>query len=219
MGLFQTEGARPFEALLSEAEGRRSREEVTVLAGAALAPNTVVGRITKGAVTSAVKSSGPNTGNGVLTVNAGAPRLVNCVPGVYTARCIAAAVNGGTFRVTAPDGTVLGDVAVGATFANRIQFAIADGAADFSVGDGFDITVAAGSGKVAQFNPTATDGREIAYGVLLYPANSATADDHVAAIVRDAELEANLIIWPTGISGPNKAAGIAALEARGIIVR
>lgn len=75
------------------------------------------------------------------------------------------------------------------------------------------------SGKVVRLAPAADNGSEDAYGVLLYPAAAASADDKVTAIVRDAELNGTMLAWPAGISGPDKAAAIAALEARGLIVR
>lgn len=103
--------------------------------------------------TSAAKSGG-NTGTGALTMDATTPVLSGAVDGVYTVRCITAATDSGTFRVTAPNGTVLGDVAVGATFANQVKFAIADGGTDFIVGDGFDITVAVNPNRVELGNST-----------------------------------------------------------------
>lgn len=96
----------------------------------------------------AATKAGGNTGNGTITVDVATPVLAHAIAGVYTARCIAAAANSGTFRVTDPNGLVLGDVVVGATFADQIKFVIADGAADFIVGDGFDVTVAVNTGRV-----------------------------------------------------------------------
>lgn len=90
--------------------------------------------------TSAIKPGG-NTGNGTLTMDATTNTLVGVQVGVYTVRLTTAAVNGGTFTVTDPAGTVLGTVVVGATFSNQIKFSTSDGAADFVVGDGFNITV------------------------------------------------------------------------------
>lgn len=117
---------------------------VTILDGSGvLLRGTVLEIASKPTAASAAKSGG-NTGNGTLTLDATTPVLAATTPtGVYTVRLITAASNAGTFRVTAPDGTVLGDVAVGSTFSNRIKFATADGATDFIVGDGFDITVTA----------------------------------------------------------------------------
>ena len=127
-----------------------------------VARGTVLGKITIGAATAAAKSGGNAANTGALTMDATTPILAGAKVGIYTARCIAAATNGGTFRVTDPEGFVLGDVAVGATFANDIKFAIADGTQDFIVGEGFDITIAAGSGYLKPVNSANVDGSAVA---------------------------------------------------------
>ena len=148
----------------------------TVASGqGALARGTVLGAILLGAASSAAKSGG-NTGNGTLTLDVTTPILAGAQPGVYTARCITAATNSGTFRVEDPNGTVLGDVAVGATFSDDVKFVIADGGTDFVVGDGFDITIAAGSGKVVKSVAAAVDGSAVPVGILAADADATSAD-------------------------------------------
>jgi len=88
------------------------------------------------------------TGNGAMTLDATTPVLAGAKTGSYVATCVTAATNGGTFRVEDPDGYVLGDVAVGATFADDIKFVIADGSTDFIVGDKFTIAVTTGAGRI-----------------------------------------------------------------------
>jgi len=88
------------------------------------------------------------TGNGAMTLDATTPVLAGAKNGNYVVTCIAAAADGGTFRVEDPDGFVLGDVAVGATFADDIKFVIADGSADFIVGDKFTVTVTVNAGRI-----------------------------------------------------------------------
>lgn len=88
------------------------------------------------------------TGNGVMTLDATTPVLAGAKNGTYTATCITAATNSGTFRVEDPDGYVLGDVAVGGTFADDIKFVIADGSTDFVVGDKFTIAVTTSAGRI-----------------------------------------------------------------------
>lgn len=155
---------------------------VTLVSGAGdLARGTVLGKITKGSATAAAKSGGNAANTGALTLDATTPVLAGAKVGVYTVRCITAATNGGTFRVTDPDGFVLGDVAVGATFANDIKFAIADGTQDFIVGEGFDITVAAGSGYYKTVNSANVDGSNVAECILAADTNATSAA--VAALV------------------------------------
>ena len=155
---------------------------VTLVSGAGdLARGTVLGKITKGSATAAAKSGGNAANTGALTMYATTPVLAGAKVGVYTVRCITAATNGGTFRVTDPEGFVLGDVAVGATFANDIKFAIADGTQDFIVGEGFDITVAAGSGYYKTVNSANVDGSNVAECILAADTNATSAA--VAALV------------------------------------
>lgn len=159
----------------------RVTKAITILASVgALVIGTLLGKITKGAVSSAAKSGG-NTGNGTLTVDATTPKLANSKAGVYPVRCITADTNGGTFRVTDPFGNVLGDVAVGSTFENQIKFAIADGSTDFIVGDGFDVTIAAGSGKYKPYDDAAVDGAEVAELVLAEALASSASDQYTTA--------------------------------------
>ncbi|MBB4042007.1 hypothetical protein GGR34_003692 [Microvirga flocculans] len=61
--------------------------------------------------------------------------------------------NGGVFSVRDPDGAMLANATVGEAYTGaHIRFTIADGATDFAVGDGFDVTVGV-TGGVAQANP------------------------------------------------------------------
>lgn len=80
-----------------------------------------------------------NTGDGTMgavTVSAGAKE------GTYDLEIIAAASNAGTFEVHDPDGLLVGVGTVAVAFsAGGIAFTLADGAADFVVGDGFTIAV------------------------------------------------------------------------------
>lgn len=68
---------------------------------------------------------------------------------------VAAAVpeNGGVFSVTDPDGVTLATASVGVAYTGaHVRFTIADGATDFVIGDGFDLTVVL-TGGVAEANP------------------------------------------------------------------
>lgn len=182
-----------------------------------LETGTVLGQTSIGAATSAVKSSGANTGNGVLTVDATTPVLAGAAVGVWTVRCIAAAANGGTFRVEDPKGLVRGDVAVGATFADGIKFAIADGSADFVVGDGFDITVAAGSELYVPLAPAATDGSQIASAIVINTVTTAAAIGETAVLVGHAQIIPNRLVWPANITTAQRAKAIAELADRHIV--
>lgn len=141
-------------------EGQILSRKVTILSGQTIVRGHVLGKVASGTATAAAKAGGNAANTGAITMDATTPALVGAQVGVYTVRCITAVGNGGVFRVTDPQGDVIGDVAVAATFANQIKFSIADGSQDFIVGEGFDVTVAAGSGKYVVSLAAATDGSQ-----------------------------------------------------------
>ncbi len=203
--------------------GGYSREVVTILSGSgALGIGVVLGQILVGAATAAAKAGG-NTGNGTLTMDATTPVRPGAKVGVYTVRCIAAAANNGTFRITDPDGFVVGDVVMAAgagAFDNDLKFALADGASDFIVGDGFDITVAAGSKKWKPHTSGAVDGSEVARAVLLHRVDATSADQQAVVVMRHAEVSALGLKWHASVNNSDKKlAAHAQLAGFGIIVR
>ncbi|HEU4804365.1 MAG TPA: head decoration protein [Nitrobacter sp.] len=209
------------DVVKTEGPNRISRDEGILARGTAAnvsIPGLVVGKIAIGGAIPAAKSGG-NTGNGVLTMDGTTPVLTGAKAGVYQVRLITAAANGGTFRVFDPEGFDLGDVAVGATFSNDIKFSVADGATDFIVGDGFDITVAIGSGKYAPFNLTGNNGSEKPVAILLETVDASAADKRVVLLARHAEVVLQSLVWPAGINATQKAAALAALETKGIVAR
>lgn len=212
--------------LVSEEENYYSRDQVVIESGqGVLQAGTVLGQRVAGAASSAVKASGANTGNGALTLDATTPVLANATPGVYTVRCTVAGTNAATFRVSDPKGTVLGDTSfngsgASASFADRIKFAIADGATDFIVGDGFDITVAAGSGKYIACPNTANDGSDVACAVLFGKVDATSADKVAVAVKRVAQVRISDLSWSASVvSASSQAAKLAQLAAVGVIGR
>lgn len=216
-----TEARHAGEFILSEAPGARSRENVTVLEDQILKAGHVVGRATLGEATpTAHAGNAVNTGTiGAVTVGLGAK------VGKYTAVCIEPASNAGKFRVEDPDGIFVGTATVAVAFsAGGLGFTIADGSQDFISGEGFDIVVAAGSNKVKEYDPTATDGAAVPYGILLDACDASPtgtdADTPAVAIVRAAEVNKNCLEWFSGATTDQKNAALAALAASaGIIAR
>lgn len=194
------------------------REESTLNgAAASLKIGTVLGKVTLGAATTAFSG----TGNGTITMDATTPVRKTAKVGDYTATCITAASDGGIFRVEDPDGYVLGDVAVAATFDDDIKFVIADGSTDFTVGAKFTITVAAGSGKYKPAVETATDGSAVAAAILMQDLTlPATTDTKALTMVRGPASisKAALILDASYDDATKKAVVYAALEAKGIQV-
>src|SRR4051812_23671445 len=80
-------------------EALYSRDNVVVASGQNLLIGTVVGKISLGAATSAVKASGANTGNGTLVLDVTTPILANAQPGLYAVRVTVAGSNAFTARV------------------------------------------------------------------------------------------------------------------------
>ncbi|MEC9359809.1 MAG: head decoration protein [Pseudomonadota bacterium] len=207
--------------LVAELPDWLSRKAATLGAGNLVA-GTVLGLAAADSydASSAAKAGG-NTGNGTLTLDAANPVLAGAKIGVYTVRCIEADTDSGTFRVENPDGDVIGDVVVGATFADDIKFVIADGATDFIVGDGFDITVVAEATGEAyvQFDQDGTDGSEVAVAILFGAADATDAAVPCIVHYKGCAVNTRQITWPADITDSEKAVAIAQLADRGIVLR
>jgi len=164
---------------------------ITLALGAGLLIlGTILGLITKGAVTVAAPTVA-NTGNGTCTLDATTPKLANSVVGVYKVRVIRAAIAAvgttppvgaikGLAELRDPFGRVLDifevPTAPGVTISNHVKFALVEGSTPFIVGDGFDITIAAPAAEQYKaYDPTATDGSEKAVMILGENADDATS--------------------------------------------
>jgi hypothetical protein len=171
--------------------------EKTILqdASGVIPSGSVMGIISVGAITAAAKSGG-NTGNGtctVLTVKDGAKA------GIYTVRIIRVATHIFDFEVKNPNGDQIGFGTVegtGATFVftKEIQFTITDGSTDFIKGDGFDITVAAGSGKLKRCDSTAVDGSQYPKYILVEETD-ATAADVIREVVYSTNVREDFLVF------------------------
>lgn len=140
-----TQGIENLEFLISEANGKQSRDQGTVTVGAAALPSgTVLGRVSAGATATSAAVAG-NTGNGTMgavTLNTIATQV-----GVYALRYLTAT----TFTVTAPNGAVAAGSNGVAFSALGVGLTMTTGGTAMVAGDGFNITVAATVGR-----PTAT---------------------------------------------------------------
>lgn len=75
------------------------------------------------------------------------------------------------------------------------------------------------SGKYVAHAPAAVDGSEVAAAVLHGHADATTADDTGVVYVRLAEVRADLLVWPAGITDPEKTAALLALAGSHIVAR
>jgi hypothetical protein len=75
-------------------------------------------------------------------------------------------------------------------------------------------------GKLHALAPAATDGTEVAVGILATDTDATLIDREDALLVARHAIVARIaLIWPAGITAPQKAAAEAQLEALGILVR
>jgi hypothetical protein len=180
---------------------------------------TALGQELFGAATAAAKSGG-NTGNGTCTsVSAQA----NAKVGIYKAIVAIAGTNAATWNLYDPNGKLIDQKqysgsGAAAVFANdQIHATMTDGSTDFVVGDEFDITVPAGSGDYAPLDLSAVDGTQVAAAVLYARAFvAADTTDDGAAVIRDALVLSDTLIWPSGATTTQIAAAEAQLATQRI---
>ena len=73
--------------------------------------------------------------------------------------------------------------------------------------------------KLKALDPAATDGTELPAGVLIVDADATTADLDAVIVALHAIVARHALVWPAGLTPAQQSAAIAALEARGILVR
>jgi len=158
-----------YDNLIGGGDPELHTKNITLVSGAgSLKRGTVLGKITKGAISSAAKSGG-NTGNGDFgTLSLGAKAKV----GVYTLK----ANTETTFTVINPDGICLADAMIGIAYAGEIDFTIIAGEIAFVADDSFTVTVAAGSGKYKTVNSANTDGSQVMDCVLSRDTDATSTD-------------------------------------------
>ena len=168
------------------------RDSVTLATGN-LTRGSVLGKITTGGVTAAAKTGG-NTGQGTCTVLAAKSKTKL---GVYVVRCIATGTGVGTFSVVDPDGERLEDAtasAGGVTYNNRqITFKLIATGTDYALGDGFDITVAAGSGQYKLVNSASVDGSQNPVAVLAEDMDATSAVRTVSVYITGEFVRSSLV--------------------------
>lgn len=207
------------EFILTEANGKRSRENVTIAENQDFVAGTVLALLAQaGGVTTDAAADAGNTGDGTIAM---ADPAVNSKVknGVYSVIFTAATA----FKVEDPNGVEIGTGATGAAFNKEVKFTITAGGTAFAAGDRFAITVGVespGDYQAVAYDPTGTDGSEKASALAIYPAKTGAGETvKIAALVRDCEVNGHILTWPEGITADQKAAGIADLQAAGIIVR
>ena len=204
------ETPRTGDFLLSEANGTFSRENGILAAGNNLLAGAIVACLFSAAGT---KASGTGDGTiGAITLGSAAEA------GTYVLTCTATGSNAGTFSVQTPSGEYLPDLTVAAAYASsHINLTVADGGTDWGLGAVIHVTVTPDG--YTELDPAENDGAQIAAGVLWGNTNATDADAACVVIRRNAEVKADALTWPAGITEGQKTTAIAQLNELGIVLR
>lgn len=82
------------------------------------------------------------------------------------------------------------------------------------------VGIEAATNKVVHLDPAATDGSEIAAGVMAADVDAAVADRTDGIVIsRHAIVADHALLWPVGVTPVQKAAAKLQLKALGILVR
>ena len=99
---------------------------------------------------------------------------------------------------------------------SRDQVTVASGQ---NLKTGTVVGIITATGKASQLAPSANDGSENAAGVLIGDVDASAADTPGVIIARHAICSDKGLVWPSGITGPQKNTALAQLKALGILVR
>lgn len=216
-----TEGRRTAEFLVSEANGYLSREEATLVLGQNLKAGSVLGKITAGG-TVTVEKTDVGGGKGVITLATPAYGA-GVKEGRYKVIVVEPATDAGQFVIEDPDGVVALAGAIGVAVDDVLKFTWADGATDVAAGDiaYIDVSIAdpANVNKYKQWNPSNTDGSEVAVAILYANVDASVADHAATIIARQAEVNGLVLEYFTGAVDNDKALAKSQLAAQTIIVR
>lgn len=73
-------------------------------------------------------------------------------------------------------------------------------------------------GKIYALNPAATDGTQTAVGVLIEAVDATLLDKDGLILARHAIVADKALVWPAGITNPQKITALTQLEAIGVVV-
>jgi hypothetical protein len=201
------------EYVITEDDPFTSREQIVCAPNAVVwNAGTVLGKALFGTPTAAAKAGG-NTGNG--TISAVTNQGTGETAGIYTVRFTSPT----TFNVEKPNGDMIGQGSTGTAFSDDVGFTITAGGTAFVAGDGFDITVAAGSGQYAPVDPTQTNGLERPAGILMFSLPVSATVTRTGAHVRKCGVNGNKLFYVNAVTGAQKALIEAEFASRNLFVR
>ena len=182
-------------------------KKVTLLSGENIVRGTVLGKVTYGAATPAAYAGNTGGSGTIGAVTTGAGTKV----GVYNLVCIEPGTNAGKFTVEDPDGITVGVATVAVAFSGGgLGFTISD-ATDFVAGDGFTITVAAGSGKYRKAASANTDGSAAPVAIAASDVD-ATAGDKELVIYTRGDFNEQALTFGTGVTAVSSRDALKALD-------
>jgi hypothetical protein len=195
---------------------QRSKDSFTLAASQSLVPGQLIGVVTAEADTYAfvAAAAAGNTGNATITGISAGPGFKGGVGKVI-------ALSANEAEVLDKDGHVMGVAKAGVAFAGEINLTLTAGSTPLVAGDSYTLTATptapANIGEAVAWNPTATDGSEIAVGVSwdFYTGAGVTAD--IVAHVRDCRVWDDFLFY-NGATDLQIAAAKAQLAAKGLIV-
>lgn len=168
----------------------------------------------------------------VVVTAGGTPVLVGTGTGAVSGFTLGKNAQNGTYKVqltttsatsplvvTAPDGSILPNGAVASAYtSSHINFTLANGGT-MTAGDYFNIVVANGTGQCALFDPTATDGTQVPYGVITHPADASSTTATVTAFVRLGMIKIDNLTWKATVTAGQKLAAYTQMLTNFVVAR
>lgn len=139
--------------------------------------------------------------------------------GTYKVRLLATSATA-AFEVIAPDGKSVAEGNVATAFASdHVNFTLANGGT-MTLGDYFNIIVAGYDAPQSKlWDPTAVDGTNEAWGVLLAATDATSVAQNAVAIIRLAEVATEKLAWKATVTAAQKTEAYRQLAAANIAFR
>lgn len=192
--------------------GRLSRDQGMLISGQKVTAGTVLGTVL--GTTAAATAKVNNTGNGTFGT-------INMLPPAIEGRYVLTMETATTFVVVDPNGNELPHGATGSAYAEGgLSFTLTAGGTAFVQGDGFDLNVSATGAGYAVYDPTATNGQEIATAIALNDTDATAAAHAIGVLARLAEVNASELVWGTNVTtAEQQNAALAQLATQHIVAR
>ena len=167
----------------------------------------------------------------VVVSAGGTPVLVGTGSGTVSSFSLGKLAQNGTYRVRlqatsataqfsveGPNGVVgMGNVAT-AFVSDHVNFTLANGGT-MTLGDYFNIIVANGTGYASLYDPLATDGTQVPYGVITHAADASSTTAAVNAFVRLGEVKRDVLTWKSTVTAAQKLSAYKQMLANNVVAR